>query len=71
LIDKITGYAVIFKVTSKSTDNKPNPTKASESPLVKGMALILERDAKAGIVPIRRDGSTVSDLREVREAQTP
>jgi len=41
------------------------------SPLVRGMALILERDAQAGPVPIRTDGSTVTDLREIREAQTP
>lgn len=43
----------------------------SVSPLIRALALIQERDAKVGDVPIRRDGDAAADVRAVREAQTP
>lgn len=41
------------------------------SPLVRALALVQERDAKAGKVPVRQDGDSAADVRAVREAQTP
>ena len=41
------------------------------SPLIRALALIEERDAKAGTVSLRRDGDSASDVRAVRQAQTP
>ena len=43
----------------------------AENPLARALALIEARDARVGPVPMRTDGDAVSDLREVREAQTP
>lgn len=46
-----------------------DPSKAQVSPLVRAVALIEARDAAAGPVAIREDGSALSDLRGLREGR--
>lgn len=49
------------------------PPEATISPLAMALALVEERDARRGPVTLRRAGvnDAATELREIREAQTP
>ena len=49
------------------TQRKQSPA----SPLARALEMIKARDVRVGHVAIRTDGDVASDLRAVREAQTP
>jgi excisionase family DNA binding protein len=58
----------LWRVPESALEESPP---APISPLVQALAMVRERDARAGDVPIRRDGDSAADVRAVREAQTP
>lgn len=66
-----TGGSPLARALAMVEERDARSQSEGEGPFARALALVRERDAQMGEVPIRTDGDAASDVRAVREAQTP